>query len=651
MSRLALVITGSWLAFAPAQAAGVQAPADTLALRAAARQDTFAVKYRLEQIVVYGQRPRDLSMVTELRGEEIARRGGGDIAHTLRLEPGLSVTSGGKAETRVRIRGFPARSVLVLVDGRPVNTGYYGRTDLSMIAASDIAAVQVVKGPASTAYGPNSMGGVINVITRNGQEIPGTSFGARFGDNGLRRFSLGHGGSRGALRYRISAYEQFSNGFPLSGSFEPTSMEDGGLRTNSGYHKVGGALKAGYERVPDDRYTLTLDYNWSRRRIPPTIYSWDDPRWRHFPEWIRYGGSLSNERRLGSRFDLTAVLYADSQRDRLIEYTDPSMSGEAVEWDSSLRNLTAGGSLSIEGTATRDHHLHAGFAFKHDGMDKKPDLDEPWYAHSITTGSFFVEDRFTPGASTTLTAGIQVAYYATERGGSARGAFLPTVALRQTLPGKIEARGAYSRAVRFPVLRTLYSLTSGNPDLRPETAHKYEAGFERWLFGRGNRHLAIEASWFRNELKDLIYRPTGSQQFRNILESVLTGVEASVRMGWSNRFSFEGGYLWLDRGASTAEIVEELPQHRLNLAATATILLGTRVRYDFSALDERTTYVPDLVLAPYRYHSLTLSRAFGGGLTLHLELLNLTDVSYEDELGYPAPGRRFTVGFDWGGAR
>ncbi|MDD3641884.1 MAG: TonB-dependent receptor [Candidatus Krumholzibacteria bacterium] len=653
MSRTVRVPIFVWLALAPIGAEGApdsagSNTADTLAARAAAvPADTFSVIYRLEEIVVYGRRPRDLSLVTELRGEQIGARGGGDIAHTLRLEPALLVTSGAKAETETRIRGFPASSVLVLVDGRPINTGYYGKTDLSMISSADIAAVQVVKGPASTAYGPNGMGGVINVITRSGLDEPGSSLGARFGDNGLRRLSLGHGGSRGRLRYRLSAYEQYRDGFPLSGSFEPTSIEDGGTRMNSGYHKAGGSIKTGYERVPGDLYTLTLDYNRSRREIPPTIYSWDAPHWRRFPEWVRYGASLSNERRLGGRFDMTAVLYADAQEDRLIEYSGPSMSEEEIEFDSKLENLTAGGSASVEGEVSSGHRVHAGIAFKYDGMDKKPDLDEPWVAHSITTGSAFVEDRFAPWTAATFTAGAQGAYYATESGGSARGAFLPTIALRQTLPWKIESRAAYSRAIRFPTLHALYSETSGNPGLRPETADKFEVGLERWLIGDGDRHLAVEASWFRNELEDLIYRPASSQQYRNVLESVLTGVEATLRVGWSERLTFEAGYVWIDRGASTAEIMEELSPHRLGLAATAQTRFGTRVRYDFSVLGERTTFVPGLTLAPYRYHGITLSQEVGGGLTLRVELFNLTDASYEEELGYPAPGRQFSAGFDW----
>ena len=636
MSALASIITAAWLL-------GPGAPADSVA---AAPDDTFSVIYRLEEIVVYGRRPRELSMVTELRGEQIVERGGGDIARTLSLEPALSVTSGAKAETETRIRGFPADAVLVLVDGRPINTGYYGKTDLSMISSSDIAEVQVVKGPASAAYGPNGMGGVINVITRSGLDAPGALLGARFGGHGLRRLSLGYGGTRGALRWRLGAYEQYRDGFELSGSFEPTSIQKGGRRTNSGYHKAGGSLKAGYERAPGDLYTLTLDCDWSRRQIPPTIYAWDSPHWRYFPEWIRYGGSLSNERRLGDRFDLTAVVYADAQDDRLIEYSDPTMSDEAVEWDSKLENITAGGTAGIEGELSARHRLHAGLAFKYDAMDKKPDLDEPWVSHHITTGSVFLEDRIVPWPAAALTAGVQGAYFATEESGSAKGALLPTIALRQTLPLKIEARAAWSRAVRFPTLHTLYSETTGNPDLRPERADKFEAGIERWLLGERS-HLAVEASWFYNDLTDLIYRPSSSQQFRNVLESVLSGVEATLRAGWSDLFTVEAGYVWIDTGASTAEIVEELAPNRLSIAATARVPFGTRIRYDFSAVDERTTYVPGFALAPYRYHSVTLSQTVAGGLTLHLELFNLTDADYEEELGYPAPGRQFSAGFDW----
>ncbi len=656
MNQATLILIGAALDLSAAGAIGaVPAPAavdtlaaaDTLASIPAVPADSFSVIYRLEEIVVYGKRPRELSMVTELRAGEVAARGGGDVAHTLRLEPALSITSGAKAETETRIRGMPSHSVLVLVDGRPVNTGYYGKTDLSMIPSTDIAAVQVIKGPASSAYGPNGMGGVVNVITRSGLDAPGTEFGARFGSDGLRLLNLGTGNRRGALSWRLSGYEQYRDGFALSDDFEPTSIEDGGRRTNSGYHKAGGSLKMGYERSVADRYTVTLGYNWSRREIPPTVYSWDGPMWRRFPEWIRYGASINNERVIVGGFELTTVLYADAQEDRLIDYLDPSMSGDAIEFDSKLENLTAGGSMSLEGSCGERHDLHAGLAYKRDAMDKKPDLDEPWVSHSIQIGSIFIEDRYTPVAAATVTAGVQGLIYAAEQDAPVLSDVCPTLALRCTLPLAVEARGAYSRAVRYPTLHTLYSETSGNPELRPETADKFEAGLERWFLGKGERHLAVEVAWFRSELDNLIYRPNNSQQFRNILESVLTGMEATIRAGWSERLVFEAGYVWIDLDASTPEVVEELAPHRLSLAATLTAPFGTELRYDFSALDERTTYVPDRMLDAYRYHSISISQAVGARLSLRFDVFNVTDADYEEELGYPAPGRQLSAGFDW----
>ena len=94
-------------------------------------------------------------------------------------------------------------------------------------------------------------------------------------------------------------------------------------------------------------------------------------------------------------------------------------------------------------------------------------------------------------------------------------------------------------------------------------------------------------------------------------------------------------------------LLRELAPHRFSVGLTADTPFGTRLRYDVTAQDERTTYVPDRRHAAYRLHSVTIRQSLSRGLVLHFEVFNLTDVDFEEELGYPAPGRTIAFGLDW----
>lgn len=90
--------------------------------------DSVFQVYRRQEVVVYGNRDRiPSSMVIELDQQQMKARNSTTVSELLSFEPGLNLTSGYKSETEARIRGFRSSDVLVLVGGRPINPGYYGK--------------------------------------------------------------------------------------------------------------------------------------------------------------------------------------------------------------------------------------------------------------------------------------------------------------------------------------------------------------------------------------------------------------------------------------------------------------------------------------------------------------------------------------------
>jgi vitamin B12 transporter len=105
-----------------------------------------------------------------------------DVTEVLRFHAGIDVVrSGGPGQsTSVFVRGAESNHTLVLIDGVRVNPGTIGTAALQNIAPELIERIEVVKGPRSTLYGSDAIGGVINVITRRDQ-TPGGRFSAQAG--------------------------------------------------------------------------------------------------------------------------------------------------------------------------------------------------------------------------------------------------------------------------------------------------------------------------------------------------------------------------------------------------------------------------------------------------------------------------------------
>src|SRR2546430_629765 len=155
--------------------------------------------------------PASLTVIT---GDEIRMTGAATIPEILRRVPGIDVAEMNPSDTNVSIRGFNRRlanKVLVLVDGRSVYQDFLGGTfwPLVDVAIQDIDRIEVIRGPGSALYGANAFAGVVNIITRTGEDISGARAFAQAGDHGTYQGVITTGGRTGKLNYRTTfAYDR-----------------------------------------------------------------------------------------------------------------------------------------------------------------------------------------------------------------------------------------------------------------------------------------------------------------------------------------------------------------------------------------------------------------------------------------------------------
>src|SRR5690606_28635599 len=127
----------------------------------------------LGTVEVIGQRvPAALPLTTDTIGSEtLATLHRDDLAQALELVPGLaSQMVGQRRERLLTLRGFNSRQVPLFIDGVPVYVPYDGNVDLARFGVDYVSEIRVSKGLASLLYGPNIMGGAINVVSRRPTE-------------------------------------------------------------------------------------------------------------------------------------------------------------------------------------------------------------------------------------------------------------------------------------------------------------------------------------------------------------------------------------------------------------------------------------------------------------------------------------------------
>ena len=136
--------------------------------------------FELGEIVVTEKAPaaESVTTVTERNQEDFQAWSDYSVANALMGIPGGEVTlapgglpGNGKQESLIRLRGFETTDVMIMIDGMPLTEPNMKRVDLNQLILDNVARIKVIKGPSSVLYGPNTAGGVINIVTQEGDEF------------------------------------------------------------------------------------------------------------------------------------------------------------------------------------------------------------------------------------------------------------------------------------------------------------------------------------------------------------------------------------------------------------------------------------------------------------------------------------------------
>lgn len=551
---------------------------------------------------------------------------------------GISSSTGSKDESNIRLRGFRKNEVRIMVDGRPLNSGYFGNVDLSKLSLLNIEEIQVIKGPASPLYGTNNLGGVVNLITRTAPQDRWLSLKATIKRNNTQELSLSSTHAFDSWNYLIGVGREHSDGFVLSKDFQSTFAENGQVRNNAA--RTVWNLMGNVSTEIWDFHRLGVDFAYTtmaRREIPSSIY---EGRIRLYDDWQRYHATLSLESQWSDKLQVTLLNAFDGGGDRYLEYNDASM--QQLQTDSRMDNLSWHLAPRLRWFMAAGTVLDFGFKSEWQ-LNKRQDNG---YYQEQTHNQVLVENVFTQleknlGKSRRLTAGLGLTasnnklrkdfYYVAE----------PALGLLQEYASGAKTTLGLGQNSAQPTLRQLYSSSKGNPYLKPQSAVKLELGHHQPLLG--NR-LALDAAVYWNSTRNLI--DLVANRYENIYRIKTYGAELQLLAAVNQYWESQAEYAWLESYAAGAYKLTETPRHSLSLEqrikgpAGTVLLFASHYRAQRLSQDDSGGYHN---LGSYWRHDLTLSIPWRN-YNLHLGLENILDENYEGEYGFPEAGRNFSIG-------
>lgn len=233
---------------------------------------------QIDAIEVLGNAQHNLSSanIAVLDRLEIQRNGGNSLQSILKQQAGVEIQSAGVTggPLRVSIRGSDVNQVLVLLDGVPLNDGFSGGADLSLIPLDIIERIEIYKGGQGARFGNGAIGGAINIITRKRaqRELRGTFAGGSFGllDG---RVSAGRQSGRFEADIAINGRRAQNNyAYAYRDNQDKSTTA---VRRNADFNESGIFVKTGWMNRTH-RIILSGWYQQSERGLPGKIQRWSD---------------------------------------------------------------------------------------------------------------------------------------------------------------------------------------------------------------------------------------------------------------------------------------------------------------------------------------------------------------------------------------
>ncbi|KJD17969.1 MULTISPECIES: ligand-gated channel protein [Halomonas] len=602
--------------------------------------------------------PASISVISR---EELERGHFQNVTDALRDVPGVVVTGGGAGDNGndISIRGMPSQYTLILVDGRPQNSresrpnGSAGFEQDWLPPLQAIERIEVVRGPMSTLYGSDAIGGVINVITR---KVADSWHGNIQLDTVLQEDSAS-GDSRQANFYLSGPLVADRLGLQLYGRTSERDEDD----IENGYEEKSlQSLTARLSLAASDNHDFTAEAGITEQDRRSLVG-------RSAPaEGCRGGCTDSIGEYTNSHVALTHSGRFDWGTSETFVQRERS---ENQSRDIEITNTTAKTSVVIP---LGMHMLTVGASWEEESLeDGTTNQISDRTAVENSQWALFMEDEWMLTNAWALTGGLRL-----DDDDNYGSHLSPRLYSVWNMTPEWTLKGGVSTGYRSPNLREITpdwgqisrgGNVYGNPDLEPETSLNKEIAL---LYGN-DAGLNGSLTLFHNDFEDKITRiacpidicNAGPNQFGsdptyrvNIDDAVTQGVEASLGAPLTDTLALTASYTFTDSeqksGEYAGEPLTQLPRHQVSATldwdVNARLSQWTKVSYRGEESQPTTGPSQSAIVAPsYTFVDAGIGYQLNDSTTVNAGIYNLFDerITY-DEYGYVDDGRRVWLGLN-----
>lgn len=611
--------------------------------------------YKLTDVVITATKTSTSTLqiansISTIDSVEIANKKNINLFNLLKNETGVSTIQFGPIGglSSINIRGANAGHSLVLIDGVELNmpSDASNLFDFANMPTESINRIEILRGPQSTLYGSDAMGGVVNIITRKGIGKPSFNLSAEGGSYNSFKGALGFSGSYKKLNYLISLARTQSDGFSSAGEKYGNTEKDGYKGNNI-------SARLGYDFNDNAGLNLFIRFIKADTDLDQKGgVEGDDPTYFYnLEEFTTRAEGFFNlldgvwEQKIGGSFykNIRKYRYDSTLTNPVSSRSFYDGRKFKIDWQNNfhlpLNNLlTFGAENEIEQAETEFYSLSSFGPFE--TMIPKSEV--------VTTG-IYLQDQLKVENSLFVTAGIR--YDINQKFGNAfTYRFAPAFILWQT---DTKFKATIGTGFKAPSIFYLYDPFFGNENLSPEKSFGWDAGIEQFLWAEG---VSFGITYFSNNFTDLIGLDENFKSI-NIDEAESRGIEFYVTAKPISNLTVKANYTYADTKDLSKNSTDKdkpllrRPKHKAGLYFDYSFLqnaninleviyVGSRDDKDFSSFPAERVVLGSytLVNIAAHYNLLEFLQIFG-------RIENLLNTDYEEVLGYGTPKLSGFAGF------
>ena len=609
----------------------------------------------LEEVVVTATRVETpieeiASSITVISSKEIESRQKTTVLEALRDIPGLDVvqTGGLGGYTSIFLRGANSEHTLVMMDGVEVNDPISpGRSyNFSHLTVDNIERIEIIRGPQSTLYGSDAMGGVVNIITKKGEGKPKFLLSAEGGSFTTFRETTGISGGNKWVNYSFALSRFDTKGISAA------SKKDGNYERD-GYENTSLSARLGFSPIDNLDIDFILRYINAKTELDNSAgVGGDDPNYVQKSNQFLFKTLVSLS--LFNDLWIQKLGFALNDHNRDIENKKDSQHPfdcENGRYDGQL--------IKFEWQHHLNLHKTNALTF---GLDLDREEGKSKYYWESTWGpgesafpkktahinGYYIQDEIKLWERFFGTFGIRIDDHS-RFGTETNYRIAPAYLIKET---DTKIKGTFGTGFKAPSLYQLFAPATlwgpiGNKNLKPEKSRGWDFGIEQELL---KKRVVLGATYFRNDFKDLIQFDWG-QGYVNITEAKTEGVELSASAKPIDDLTLRISYTYTDtEDKTTGEALIRRPKNKIGFDLNyhflskgnvnlGVIYVGRRDDLDFSISPSRR-----VKLDPYTLVNLAVSYDINKNFQLFGRVENLLDKEYEEAKGFGTPGLSFFGG-------